>query len=99
MNPFIASNVNLSGHYADIIVIPYYVYSASREYNWYIVKYHDNIVESGPSFLIVQYTDKDGNFEWQIVTNSPIQNRQDLLEDASKFIDDFYGNAGIQAVN
>jgi len=89
--PWIASNANLDGHFADISVIPYYAgHNPNRQYNWYIIKYHETIAEHGPSFLIIEYSDKNGEFEWTIVPNSPIQGRPDLLLAASKYIDDYY---------
>ena len=88
-----AEEVDILGHMARISIIPYHIKPNpfDRQGNWYIIRFYDKIVETGPSFLIVEYKENQtGNFEWIIVPQSPILNRPDLLEASAKVIDDYY---------
>jgi hypothetical protein len=41
--------------------------------------------------LIIEYFENEiGEWEWRIVPNSPIQNREDLLRAAGEFIENYY---------
>jgi hypothetical protein len=87
----ISLNATINGHECHVSVIPYYVPNPLREYNWFIFKFNTRILEIGPSFLIIEYFENEiGEWEWRIVPNSPIQNREDLLRAAGEFIDNYY---------
>ncbi len=94
--PDTPGEVKILGFHAHVSVIPYWIPLLGpfkRENNWFIFKFREKMVPVGASFLIVEWKeDEKGEFSWQIVHNSPMQNCPELLEAAGRALDKHYAS-------
>ncbi len=87
-------NATINGHECSVSVIPHKVPNPrGLEYDRYIFKFQENLVPTGPSFLIIEWFENEiGEWDWRIEPGSPIQDREDLLKAAGELIDNYFAN-------